>query len=163
MTIGCDSDCHFSLSGLGLPVTPSVSSVRGASGESGLLARRPPPFVRWGLLGRHSFKEFPSLVPHTNIQSTHSMKDRCPVEINPSRKTAAIGNPAQRRRPVMDAAASLIQIHTLGVRLVGDHQGSRNIRMRFSLIAHCQVFWLESYSIALTAQCASVTGNLPRR
>jgi hypothetical protein len=61
----------------------------------------------------------------------------------------------------MDAAALLVQVDTLAVRFVSEHQCSGNVRMTFRLITFSQVFYLESDGIALAAKSAAATRNFP--
>ena len=60
---------------------------------------------------------------------------------------------------VVNAAAALVQIDTLTIGFVCDHQRAGHERVRFCLVVPGEVFLLKSDSIALTTQGAAVTGD----
>jgi hypothetical protein len=60
----------------------------------------------------------------------------------------------------MDAAASFIQIDTVAIRFVGEHQCPRNIRMRFCFVVGGSVFCFKSDGITLATDGAAVAGYL---
>ena len=82
------------------------------------------------------------------------------LEVQSGGDTPAIGGPAQGRRHLMNAALTVVKIYAIAIRLVGEHQRTRDIRMRFCQIVAPDIVAFQSNSITLAAQSATIARNL---
>jgi hypothetical protein len=96
------------------------------------------------------------LIPHTNIHPPEIVQFCGSLEIQTESQAAAVSDPAERWRPIMDAAASIHYVDAFPIWLMGNHQCPRNIRMGFCLIAHLQILLFKPDGITLAAERATI-------
>ncbi len=108
----------------------------------------------------HCIEKSATLIPHAEIQFSQGMQSPRCLEIQPGSDTPAIGRPAQRWRPIVNAAFVAIQVYAIAVRLVSKHQRAADIRVLFRQIVLSEISFLKSDGVTLTAQGASIAGNV---
>ena len=108
-----------------------------------------------------SFEQFLPLIPNAEIKPPKLVKFQRLIEVEAKCNAAAIGDPAQRWSAIVNAAAMIIQVDALSVRLVGEHHCPRDIWMRLRQIPFVKFVRFEPDGISPTTERAAVAGDIP--
>lgn len=109
------------------------------------------------------FDQHASTVPYADIDQAQCVEAHGSLVAILQGKTAAVGRPAERRRPIMNEAATAVEIHALPAGLVRQHESSSNKRMRLRPVLPGRILPLKSDEISLATEGAAVTGNVSPR
>jgi hypothetical protein len=75
-------------------------------------------------------------------------------------QTAAVSDPAERWRSIMNGAPSLAKVHAFTVGFMSNHERTGNVGMGFRPVAHLHVFVFKPYGVTLAAEGATVARDM---